>query len=387
MSDSVRPAAPARVTLASVASRAGVSIGTVSKALSGTGRMRPETRERVVDAAAELGFTPAANGFGTGTKTGTGSTHAQRPQNGRTWTVGLITTDGIGRFSSPVLLGAEDALGAGKISVLLCDTRGDAIREQHHLRTLTERRVDGIIVTGRRTDARAPLAGVEAIPTVYALSPSTNPDDVSVVSDDAGGATLAVEHLLALGRTKIAHVTGPAHHAAAQHRAARTLELLDAAGLAPATGRVHYGDWSEVWGRRAAEAVLHAAPDTDAVFCGNDQIARGLADALRERTIRVPEDIAIVGYDNWDTMTLASRPPLTTVDMNLGEVGRVAALRLIEAIEAIDAGGSGGVGGSGSAGGSGGAASSGSAGSSGGQGAPQTGTITIPCRLIIRESA
>ena len=334
------------MTLASVATRAGVSIGTVSKALSGTGRMRPETRERVVEAAAELGFTPNAN--------------AQSLHSGRTWTVGLITTDGIGRFSSPVLLGAEDALGAGQISVLLCDTRGDAIREQHHLRTLAERRVDGIIVTGRRTDAAArrwPAVG--SIPTVYAFSPSTDPDDVSVVSDDAGGAALAVEHLLALGRTRIAHVTGPAHHAAAQQRAARTLELLAAAGLAPAAGRVHYGDWSEAWGRRAAEAVLRAAPDTDAVFCGNDQIARGVADALRERAIRVPDDIAIVGYDNWDTMALASRPPLTTIDMNLGEVGRVAALRLIEAIDQGTAQ----------------------------AGTRQTGTITIPCRLIVRESA
>ena len=362
MSDSVRPAAagaPARVTLASVATRAGVSIGTVSKALSGTGRMRPETRERVVEAAAELGFTPNAN--------------AQSLHSGRTWTVGLITTDGIGRFSSPVLLGAEDALGAGQISVLLCDTRGDAIREQHHLRTLTERRVDGIIVTGRRTDARAPLAGVGSIPTVYAFSPSTDPDDVSVVSDDAGGATLAVEHLLSLGRTRIAHVTGPAHHAAAQQRAARTLDLLDAAGLAPAAGRVHYGDWSEVWGRRAAEAVLHAAPDTDAVFCGNDQIARGFADALRERAIRVPDNIAIVGYDNWDTMTLASRPPLTTIDMNLGEVGRVAALRLIEAIDQGTA--------------QAGNAQAGNAQAGAMQTGTQTGTITIPCRLIVRESA
>ena len=109
MSEAVRPAAPgapgapgapARVTLAAVATRAGVSVGTVSKALSGTGRMRPETRERVVEAAAELGFTPTAA--------------AQQPHSGRTWTVGLITTDGIGRFSSPFLFGAEDALCAGQ---------------------------------------------------------------------------------------------------------------------------------------------------------------------------------------------------------------------------------------------------------------------------------
>jgi LacI family transcriptional regulator len=340
VSYAVRAPASARATLTDVAARAGVSIGTASKALSGGGRMRPETRERVIEAADALGFRP--------------NQHAQNLHTGRSWTVGLMTTDGIGRFSTPVLLGAEDALGAGKISVLLCDTRGDAIREQHHLRTLIERRVDGIIVTGRRTDPRPPLTGVAPIPTVYALSPSTDPQDVSVVSDDAGGAALAVEHLLGLGRTRIAHVTGPAHHAAARDRAARTLELLEQAGLAPATGRAHFGDWSEAWGRRAAEAVLRAAPDTDAFFCGNDQIARGVADTLRERGARVPDDVAIVGYDNWDTMALASRPPLTTIDMDLSEIGRIAALRLLAAIDA---------------------------------GAPEAGVATVPCRLIVRESA
>ncbi len=340
MSNSTSGSTAARARLTDVASRAGVSVGTASKALSGTGRMRPETRERVLEAAGALGFSP--------------NRHAQSLHSGRSWTVGLMTTDGIGRFSIPVLLGAEDALGAGKISVLLCDTRGDAIREQHYLSTLIDRRVDGIIVTGRRTDPRPALSGVGPIPTVYAFSASTDPRDMSVVSDDEGGATLAVEHLLGLGRTRIAHVTGPAHHAAARDRAGRTLELLGAAGLAPVGGRVHFGDWSEAWGRRAADAVLRTAPDTDAFFCGNDQIARGVADTLRERGARVPDDVAIVGYDNWDTMALAARPPLTTIDMNLSEIGRIAALRLLAAIDAA---------------------------------APEPGSVTVPCRLILRESA
>ncbi|WP_322726045.1 LacI family DNA-binding transcriptional regulator [Streptomyces spongiae] len=331
-----------RARLADVAALAGVSVGTASKALSGSGRMRPETRQRVLDAVATLGFRP--------------NQHAQSLHAGRSWTVGLVTTDGIGRFSTPVLLGAEDALGAGKISVLLCDTRGDAIREQHHLRNLLDRRVDGIIVTGRRTDARPPLtsvAGLEAIPVVYALSPSTDTADTSVVSDDPGGTRLAVEHLLASGRTRIAHVTGPEHHAAARDRAHHAVEHLDESGLGLSTGRVHFGEWSEAWGRRAADAVLRTAPDTDAFFCGNDQIARGVADALRERGVNVPADIAVVGYDNWDTMALASRPPLTTVDMNLAEIGRIAALRLLEAIED--------------------------------EASP--GVHTVPCRLVVRESS
>ncbi|EPD66644.1 MULTISPECIES: LacI family DNA-binding transcriptional regulator [Streptomyces] len=333
-----RSASTGRAKLADVAALAGVSVGTASKALSGSGRMRPETRQRVLDAVERLGFRP--------------NQHAQSLHAGRSWTVGLMTTDGIGRFSTPVLLGAEDALGAGKISVLLCDTRGDTIREQHHLRNLMDRRVDGIIVTGRRTDPRPPLNGVEDTPIVYALSPSTDPSDTSVASDDRGGAHLAIEHLLATGRGRIAHVTGPEHHAAARDRARHAVGLLEQSDAQLAGGRVHFGEWSEAWGRRAADLVLRTAPDTDAFFCGNDQIARGVADTLRERGRDVPGEIAVVGYDNWDTMALASRPPLTTIDMNLAEIGRIAALRLLEAIDSE----------------------------------PVPGVHTVPCRLVVRES-
>ena len=336
----VAPGSPSagRAKLADVAALAGVSVGTASKALNGGGRMRPETRQRVLDAVERLGFRP--------------NQQAQNLHTGRSWTVGLMTTDGIGRFSTPVLLGAEDALGAGKISVLLCDTRGDTIREQHHLQNLVDRRVDGIIVTGRRTDARPPLKGIEPIPTVYALSPSTDPADTSVVSDDRG-AHLAIEHLLSTGRTRIAHVTGPEHHAAARDRARHAVDALGRSSLELATGRVHFGEWSEAWGRRAADAILRTAPDTDAIFCGNDQIARGVADTLRERGRDVPGDIAIVGYDNWDTMALACRPPLTTIDMDLMEIGRIAALKLLEAIDD----------------------------------GPAPGVHTVPCRLVVRESS
>ncbi|MFE3168796.1 substrate-binding domain-containing protein [Streptomyces sp. NPDC059224] len=207
---------------------------------------------------------------------------------------------------------------------------------------------------GRRTDPRPPLSGIDpAIPVVYALSPSTDPADTSVVTDDRGCAGLAVEHLPAAGRTRIAHVTGPEHRQAARDRAAHAVRHLAGACLRPATGRVHLGEWSEARGRRAADAVLRTAPDTDAVFCGNDQTARGVADALRERGKDVPGDVAVVGYDNWDTMALACRPPLTTVDMNPAETGRIAALR---PLQAIDAG-------------------------------PAPGVHTVPCRPVVRESS
>ena len=256
---------------------------------------------------------------------------ARSLQAGRTYTVGMITTDSIGRFSIPLLIGAEDALGAGQVSVFLCDARDDPIREQYYLRTLLGRQVDGIIVTGRRTQSRPPIGVGLPVPVVYAFISSTDPGDCSVVPDEADGARRAVEHLLAIGRRRIAHVTGPEHHHSASVRASATAETLAANGLEPAAP-VLFGEWSEAWGRQAAGILLSTGADMDAVFCGSDQIARGLAEAMREAGRSVPGDVALVGFDNWDVMVDGCRPALTSVDMDLEGIGRTAAELLLAAI-------------------------------------------------------
>lgn len=294
-----------------------MSIGTASKALNGRGRMRVETRDRVLAAAERLGFRP--NPF------------AQGLLAGRTYTVGLVTSDSFGRFSIPVMLGAEDALDAGQISVFMCDTRDDPIRERHYVERLLARRVEGIIVTGRRTEPRPGIGRDLPVPVVYAMTQSADDSDVSIIPDDEGGGALAARHLMATGRTRIGHVTGPQSFEAARRRAQGMTTALASAGLAPA-GEILYGQWSEEWGRQGADVLLHESPDVDAVFCGSDQIARGVAETLRERGRRVPEDVALVGFDNWEPMALGCRPPLTTVDMNLGEIGRLAARHLLDAI-------------------------------------------------------
>ncbi|WP_369056018.1 LacI family DNA-binding transcriptional regulator [Kineococcus terrestris] len=321
---------PARIV--DVAALAGVSAGTASKALNGTGQLRAETRERVRRAAEQLGFTPDAVGRGL--------------SSGRTYTVGLITTDSFGRFSIPVMLGAENALGAGEMVVLLCDSRDDPLREQHYLRTLLARRVDGIIVTGRRTEPRPPLAA--PVPVVYAFTPSQSDEDCSLVVDQAGGAAAAVRHVLDLGRTRVAHVTGPADHHAARVRASAAAAEAGDALVAPPL----HGDWSERWGRLAAELLLRRHPDVDAVTCGSDQIARGVCDGLRDAGRRVPEDVAVTGFDDWDVIALASRPPLTTVALGLEALGRRAGELLLDAVA----------------------------------GHPVRGTTTTPTRLVVRES-
>jgi LacI family transcriptional regulator len=245
----------------------------------------------------------------------------------------MITTDSIGRFSIPVMLGVEDTLGAGQMSVLLCDARDDRIREQYYLKTLLSRRVDGIIVTGRRTDPRPPLANTPPVPVVYAFMQSADPEDCSVIPDEADGARRAITHLLDIGRQNIALIAGPERHHSARQRMTSALDTLRDASIDAACGEPLYGEWSEAWGRQAARILLRRAPDADAVFCASDQIARGTIDALREAGKRIPHDIAVVGFDNWDVMTEASRPPLTSVDMDLEGLGRQAAELLLSAID------------------------------------------------------
>src|ERR1700719_2343607 len=301
-----------RVTIRDVAAEAGVSIGTASKALNGQGTRSTETRERVTEVAQRLGFAP--------------NTLAQALLAGRSFTVGLITTDSFGRFGMPVMLGAEDALGTGQVSVFMCDTRDAPERERRYVEMLTARRVDGLIVTGRRVEPRPPVVAGPGIPVVYAMTQALGEDGPAVLPDDEGGGRAVAEHLLVAGRRRIGHITGPDWFLAARKRAA---------------------------GFGATLAAADTPPDTDAIFCGGDQIARGVADTVRQSGRTIPGDVALVGFDNWEPMVLGAQPPLTSVDMCLEEVGRCAAELLLAAIA----------------------------------GERAHGTRTVPCRLVVRQSS
>jgi LacI family transcriptional regulator len=231
----------------------------------------------------------------------------------------------------------------------MCDTRDDPERERRYIEMLSARRVDGLIVTGRRIEPRPPVQAGPGIPVVYAM---TQPDDggAAVLPDDEGGGRMAAEHLLAIGRRRIAHIAGPERFLAARLRTRGFSAALAAAGVEPC-GAVRYGEWSERWGREAAGQLLADRPD--AIFCGSDQIARGVADTLRAVGRRVPEDVALVGFDNWAPMALGALPPLTSVDMCLEDVGRVAAGHLLAAIG----------------------------------GEQRRGVYKVPCRLVVRESS
>jgi LacI family transcriptional regulator len=307
------------VTIRDVARLARVSVGTVSKALNNNGSLRQETRERVTAIAKELGFRP--------------NDLAQSLHRGQTFTVGLISNDSFGRFTMPIMEGLEECLAESRVAVFMANATDDPRREAQHVEQLLGKRVDGMIVTARRADRRAPLALPAGMPLVYVFSRVDDPDAYCLLPDDEGGARLAVEHLAGLGRRRIAHVTGPERFEAVRLRYAGYRAGLAAYGLPDIDGFYLPGAWSEAWGREAVDRLFRAGRGApDAIFCGNDQIARGIADALRERGLDVPRDVALVGFDNWEIMAAATRPPLTSVDMNLKALGREAGLRLLELI-------------------------------------------------------
>ncbi len=305
-------------TIAEVAAAAGVSISTASKALHGKGRMRTETRDKVVATARELGFRPNFN--------------AGSPAGRRTYNVGLLTRDGYGRFTPALLGGIEDALTAETCSLLLCDARRDAVRERHYLDTLIAKRVDGLIITGRATDPTPHLPANLPFPVVYAYCVSDNDDDTSITVDDEHGGYLAGRQLLRQGATKIIHITGPSRYAAVRDRVLGLRRALSEHDLEIADDDIVHTEFSENSGYRVAGELINRVGEADGIFCGNDQLARGVIDALTAAGRRVPDDVAVVGFDNWTLLAEQTRPPLTTIDMNLYQLGRSVGRTVMNAI-------------------------------------------------------
>jgi LacI family transcriptional regulator len=244
----------------------------------------------------------------------------------RSFTIGLLTNDTYGRFTLPVMAGVSEALVDEGVSVFLCTIEDDPALGKVHVDAMLDKQVDGIIASGKRVDRRLPVdLSNLPIPVVYAFTDGPQ-GAVTLVSDDAQGSREAVEWLAGLGRRRIVHVTGPESFASVRERAGAYGSVVGDAG------EVLYGPWSEAWGHEAVARLWSAGGATpDGIFCGNDQIARGVVDALRERGVGVPGDVSVVGFDNWEIVAAATRPPLTTVDMNLKQLGREAG-RLVLAL-------------------------------------------------------
>jgi LacI family transcriptional regulator len=304
-------------TIRDVARLAGVSIGTVSKALNAGGRLSQETRNKVLQIARQIDYRP--------------NDLAQSLHRTRSMTVGIISSDSFGRFTLPIVEALEQQLADQGIAIFMCNATDDPARERQHINQLLGKRIDGLVVTSRRADERPPVGPLPpGLPVIYVYSRPNDHSALSLVPDDEGGARQAVHHLLSLGRRRIAHITGPERFEAVGLRHRGYVSELQAAGLEPAPGFYLSGTWSEGWGRDAVAQLFDSSrPTPNALFCGNDQIARGAIEALRERGIDVPTQVAVIGFDNWDVMTLGVRPPLSSIDMNLTELGREAGRTLL----------------------------------------------------------
>jgi len=305
--------------LVDVARLAGVSKATASKALNNRSDVRPATRRRVQDAARRLAFTH---------REVTRSAFDQRVN-----TVGVLTNDLEDRFVLPMLAGTEDTLAAGDISVILCNARGNAIREARHLKALIDRGIDGLIVMGgAHTDERPSLGQDLPLPVVYAYAPSSDASDSSVTPDNVGAGRMAAEHLWTTGRRKIAYIGRQASYIASAERERGAKENLAERGAELVGSGLSQGHWTEKWGRIATTRLLTEVPDIDGIIGASDGIARASLDILRDNNRSVPSDVGVIGFDNWNIIVTSTRPELTSIDMNLPQLGAHAASMIFSAL-------------------------------------------------------
>jgi len=305
-------------TISDVARRAGVSTATVSRVLSGIGQARPDTRARVLAAARDLGYRPSGV--------------ARSLKLRRTRTIGLIVTDITNPFFPQLVRAVEDAAREREFAVLLCNAAEDPEREAGYLEVLAGRRVDGIVVASAGLGARQAAWIARAPLPVVLVNAAAGASVPTLLSDNVGGARLAVDHLIALGHRSIGHVAGPAGNAAAPDRLAGARLALEAAGLGADRLAVAEGDGHVAGGARATAELLAADPGLTAVFAYNDLSAIGALRALRAAGLRVPADVSVVGFDDVDLAAYAD-PPLTTVAQDIASLGRRAAERLFELVD------------------------------------------------------
>ncbi|MGW1778523.1 LacI family DNA-binding transcriptional regulator [Streptomyces sp. NPDC002143] len=311
-----------RPTLEDVARRSGVSKSTVSRVINGEARVRAEVVDRVRRVVSELGYVPnqAARQLVTH-RTGAVAVVAAQPEN-------RLFLD---PFFDLLLRGIrrELALHGAQAVLLFVEEPDDYARVADYL---GGGHVDGAILFSLRPgDRLAEMTDRLALPAVFGGRPLLRDGDTVhrhayVDGDNRGGARQAVQHLVALGRQRIATVAGPydQEHSAADRLAGYHDVLLDA----PAE-LVERADYTRQGGADAMAALLDRRPDLDAVFVASDLMASGALQILRERGRRVPEDVAVVGFDDLASIAESTDPPLTTVHQDVPEMGRLLARLLV----------------------------------------------------------
>jgi LacI family transcriptional regulator len=311
-----------RVTIREIAQMTGVSMQTVSRVINKRPDVSPSTRDAVEAAIAAVGFQPSA----------VARSLVQR----RSQTLGVIAT-GLKLFGvAQTLNGICEASQESGYGLLLKELASEDIEAVvPAIDFLVAHRVEGLIIfnpSSVETSVAALQAGVPASrPPIVVLKsePSTVFSTISV--DNFGGARMATEHLLALGRSRIGHIAGPPAWREAEDRTHGWRTALADAGIEP--GPIASGNWSSASGESAFRELLARAPDLDAVFVANDQMALGLLHVAHERGIAIPEQVAVVGFDGIDEGPQFT-PSLSTIGQPLRELGRLAVRELLATIDA-----------------------------------------------------
>jgi DNA-binding LacI/PurR family transcriptional regulator len=305
-----------------VAQEAGVSIGTVSNVLNHPEAVAPATRERVLAAIEKLGW--VRNG------------PASQLRAGRGRTIALIVLDVANPFFTDVARGAEIVAEASGAMVVVCNSGEDAARERRHLDLLEEHRVLGVLITpvDSTENERLEKFAARGTPVVLVDRGSGRRNRCSVAVDDIGGGRLVGAHLRGLGHRRVAYVGGPFAIQQVVDRHAGAAEALgpDAELIVVATASLTIAA-----GRQAAAEIAERPPGRrpTAVFCANDMLALGVLQELTRRRLRIPDDIAIVGYDDIE-FAAAAAVPLTSVRQPREELGRTAATLLLAEVDDPD---------------------------------------------------
>ena len=316
------PSPGASPTLEEVARLAGVSRATASRAINGGNRVSAQAQNAVDEAVRALGYTP--------------NQAARSLVTRRTDSVALVVPEPDERvFSDPffalTLRGVNRVLSERDLQLVLLLAR-PGHEEQRMLRYLRNRQIDGaLVVSHHEADSLADHLAALDLPCAFVGRPWTSADKVAYVdTDNVAGARLATEVLIARGCRRIGTVAGPADMTAGQDRLQGWTAAMDAAGLP--TDAVALGDFTEVGGELAGAALLKRHPDLDGLAVASDLMAAGVLRALAAADRRVPDDVAVVGYDDLD---IAERtdPPLTTVRNPIGDMAEQATRLLLEQVD------------------------------------------------------
>ncbi len=307
-------------TIADVARRAGVSPVTVSRVINGASNVRASTREMVEQAIADLHYVP--------------SVVARSLRSKRTYALALVLPDITNPFWTTVARGVEDAAQNGSYSVLLCNTDESPAKQHRYLDMIVSQRVDGVIIAPYDSDAENLIRLRERdIPTVVVDRRIQGWEVDSVYGDSVSGACALANHLIGLGHKRIAMITGPHGTSTAEDRLEGYQMALEQAGLAFDPTLVKRGEYRAASGLRLMTELLeHPSPPT-AVVTANNLIAMGAFEALRQRKMSVPQDIALVTFDDLPEISRFF-PFFTVISQPAYEMGREAARLLLSRLDA-----------------------------------------------------